>query len=182
MAKARRQKLNKPHPTPSPGRRRLKVFKTPIGFHDAYVAAPSRKAALELWGAGTDLFSAGIAELVTKEGEAAEAALAKPGEVVRVKRTGGKEEKGGPRIKSGVTNKKPKPKPSRAAVDKAEAALAALEGKQEAERAELAAEEARLARHRRDLEERHAKARDKVEASLQSAEDTYRAAMRQWDE
>jgi hypothetical protein len=27
--------------------RKLKVFRTPIGFHDAYVAAPSRKAALE---------------------------------------------------------------------------------------------------------------------------------------
>ena len=30
---------------------RLKVFRTSIGFHDAYVAAPSRKAALEAWGA-----------------------------------------------------------------------------------------------------------------------------------
>ena len=27
--------------------RKLKVFRTPTGFHDAYVAAPSRKAALE---------------------------------------------------------------------------------------------------------------------------------------
>src|SRR5688572_18263009 len=165
MAKARRQKL--------------KVFKTPIGFHDAYVAAPSRKAALEAWGAGTDLFSAGIAELAGTDGEGAKAALAKPGEVVRVKRTGGKEEKGGPRIKSGVTKKKPKP--SRAAVDKAEAALAALAGKQEAERAELAAEEGSLARRRRALEERHAKAREKAEAGLQDAERRYRAAMRAWD-
>jgi hypothetical protein len=103
MAKARRQKLEKPHSTPSPGRRRLKVFKTPTGFHDAYVAAPSRKAALEAWGAGTDLFSAGIAELAEADSEAAKAALATPGEVVRVRRTG-KEERGGPRIKSGVTN------------------------------------------------------------------------------
>lgn len=29
--------------------RKLKVFCTPIGFHDAYVAAPSQKAALEVW-------------------------------------------------------------------------------------------------------------------------------------
>jgi hypothetical protein len=28
---------------------KLKVFRTPIGFHDAYVAAPSQKAALEAW-------------------------------------------------------------------------------------------------------------------------------------
>ena len=75
MAKARKQAL--------------KVFKTPIGFHDAYVAAPSRKAALEAWGAGTDLFSAGIAEPVSSAGEAAKAALAKPGEVVRVGGVGG---------------------------------------------------------------------------------------------
>ncbi len=31
--------------------RKLKVFRTPAGFHDAYVAAPSRKAALAAWGA-----------------------------------------------------------------------------------------------------------------------------------
>ena len=165
MAKARKQKL--------------KVFRTPIGFHDAYVAAPSRKAALEAWGAGTDLFSAGIAEVVTGEGAAAKAALAKPGEVVRVRRTGGKEDKGGPRIKSGVT--KEKRKPSRAAVDKAEVALAALEDKQEAERAELAAEEARLARRRRTLDEQHAEARETAEARLQDAEDRYREAMHAWD-
>lgn len=29
----------------------LKVFRTPIGFHDAYVAVPSQKAALEAYGA-----------------------------------------------------------------------------------------------------------------------------------
>ena len=38
---------------------KLKVFRTPIGFHDAYVAAPSRAAALRAWGADTDLFSTG---------------------------------------------------------------------------------------------------------------------------
>lgn len=169
-----------------PRRQKLKVFKTPIGFHDAYVAAASRKAALEAWGAGTDLFSAGIAELATVQDEAAKAALAHPGEVVRVKRTGGKEEKGGPRIESGMTRRakpkaRPKPKPSRAAVDKAEAALAALGDKQEAERAELAAEEDRLARRRRALEAQHAKARETAEARLQAGEDRYRAAMRAWD-
>ena len=29
---------------------KLKVYRTPIGFHDAYVAAPSQKAALDAWG------------------------------------------------------------------------------------------------------------------------------------
>ena len=93
MAKARTQKL--------------KVFKTPIGFHDAYVAVPSRKAALEAWGAGTDLFSAKIAEEVTElDGEAATEALAKPGEVVRAKRVGGEEEEPRPSTRSGRTEKK----------------------------------------------------------------------------
>jgi hypothetical protein len=27
----------------------LKVYRTPIGIHDAYVAAPSRKALLKKW-------------------------------------------------------------------------------------------------------------------------------------
>jgi hypothetical protein len=39
--------------------RKLKVFCTAIGFHDAYVAAPSMKAALEAWGADVSLFAAG---------------------------------------------------------------------------------------------------------------------------
>ncbi|MCB4862792.1 hypothetical protein K7W03_24710 [Sphingobium sp. PNB] len=43
---------------------RLKLFRTPIGFHDAYVAASSRKAALKTWGADADLFARGIAERI----------------------------------------------------------------------------------------------------------------------
>ena len=48
-----------------PRKTKLKVFRTPIGFHDAYVAAPSQKAALEAWGSDSNLFAAGVAELVT---------------------------------------------------------------------------------------------------------------------
>lgn len=33
-----------------PRKQKLKVYRTPIGFHDAYVAAPSQKAALKAWG------------------------------------------------------------------------------------------------------------------------------------
>jgi len=47
-------------------KQQLKVFRTPIGFHDAYVAAPSQKAALEAWGTDTNLFEAGAAELDTE--------------------------------------------------------------------------------------------------------------------
>ena len=63
----------------------LKVFRTPIGFHDAYVAAPSQSAALEAWGADANLFARGEAEEVT-EPKLAKAPLERPGEVVKVLR------------------------------------------------------------------------------------------------
>ncbi|WP_293984788.1 hypothetical protein [Sphingobium sp.] len=64
-------------------KRPLKVFRTSAGFQDAYVAATSRKAALEAWGARTDLFASGIAEQVT-DPKLTKAALAEPGKVIRL--------------------------------------------------------------------------------------------------
>ena len=168
VAKARRQKL--------------KVFRTPIGFHDAYVAAPSRKAALEAWGAGTDLFSARIAEEVKAESAAAKAALAKPGEIVRIGREG--ESLPSPRSASRgrplPRGERGKTKPSRAALDKAEAALKALEERQAVERAELAKDEEKLAKKRRALEVEQAKAREKAETKRDAVHERYREAMRDW--
>ena len=63
-------------------KQKLKVYRTPIGFHDAYVAAPSQKAALAAWGSDHDLFARGIAELVD-DPELTREPLAKPGEVIR---------------------------------------------------------------------------------------------------
>src|SRR5215203_4625 len=114
---------------------KLKVFRTPIGFHDAYVAAPSQKAALEAWGAGTNLFAAGAAELVT-DPELTKEPLARPGEVIRkvrgstdehVRALGGKSKFR--RTSANTTELKPKrgPRPNRAAVDKAEEVLARAE-------------------------------------------------------
>ncbi|WP_419815050.1 hypothetical protein [Glacieibacterium sp.] len=60
----------------------LKVYRTPIGFHDAYVAASSQKAALKAWGSGHDLFGTGEAEVVTDSALTKEP-LARPGEVIR---------------------------------------------------------------------------------------------------
>ena len=65
--------------------RKLKVFRTPIGFHDAYVAATSRKAALAAWGSDADLFARGVAEEVT-DPKLAKEPLAHPGEVIRLSR------------------------------------------------------------------------------------------------
>ena len=61
---------------------KLKVFRTPIGFHDAYVAAPSQKAALAAWGADSNLFAFGSAERV-EDPELMREPLARPGEVIR---------------------------------------------------------------------------------------------------
>ena len=62
--------------------RQLKVYCTPIGFHDAYVAAPSQKAALAAWGTETNLFSRGMAAVVTVPALTKEP-LAKPGRVIK---------------------------------------------------------------------------------------------------
>jgi len=64
---------------------KLKVYRTPIGFYDAYVAATSQKAALAAWGADADLFARGAADVVTDE-RLTEAPLADPGKVIRLPR------------------------------------------------------------------------------------------------
>ena len=64
---------------------KLKVFSTPIGFEDAFVAAPSQKAALAAWGASTDLFARELAREVTDPGLMKDP-LAKPGQVIKVPR------------------------------------------------------------------------------------------------
>ncbi|MBA2935946.1 hypothetical protein HZF05_17845 [Sphingomonas sp. CGMCC 1.13654] len=66
-------------------KQKLKVYRTTIGFHDAYVAAPSQKAALKAWGVDVDLFARGVAEAVDDE-KLSEAPLKDPGTVVRVPR------------------------------------------------------------------------------------------------
>ena len=62
--------------------RKLKVFRTHIGFDDLIVASRSRKAALEAWGASAHLFSQGFAAQ-TDEPALVKAALARPGVVLR---------------------------------------------------------------------------------------------------
>jgi hypothetical protein len=64
---------------------KLKAYRTPIGFHDAYVAATSQKATLKAWGADVDLFARGVAKVVTDE-KLAKASLEAPGIVTRMLR------------------------------------------------------------------------------------------------
>jgi len=62
--------------------RKLKTFQTSLGFFDLAIAAPSMKAALEAWGASSNLFHQGAAR-ETSDPEIVEATLAKPGLVLR---------------------------------------------------------------------------------------------------
>ena len=61
---------------------RLKVFVTSDGFTDYVVATSSRAKALAAWGARQDLFATGGA-YETDDAKLAEAACARPGEVLR---------------------------------------------------------------------------------------------------
>jgi hypothetical protein len=42
--------------------RELKTFQTSLGFFDLAIAAPSMKAALEVWGSTSNLFHQGAAK------------------------------------------------------------------------------------------------------------------------
>lgn len=160
----------------------LKVFRTPIGFHDAYVAAPSRKAALAAWGATADLFARGAAELVTDPALTAEP-LAKPGVVVkRLRGTAAEQFAALPPDKPVTAKPKraPKPPPSRAALDAAEAALAEAEARQAAEDADLRDREAALARERTALTKHHAAEAARLADARDEARAAYDAALANW--
>jgi len=62
--------------------RKLKTFQTSLGFFDLAIAAPSMKAALEAWGAGSNLFHQGIAK-ETDDPDVVAATMSKPGVVLK---------------------------------------------------------------------------------------------------
>lgn len=62
--------------------RKLKTFQTSLGFYDLAIAAPSMKAALEAWGAGSNLFHQGIAK-ETDDPNVIAATMSKPGVVLK---------------------------------------------------------------------------------------------------
>lgn len=174
---------------------KLKVFRTPIGFHDAYVAVPSQKAALEAWGADSNLFASGSAELV-RDPELTREPLAKPGQVVRrlrgslaehvaalpktmparAARAGGDPVKEG----GGAVAVKPKPRPSRAALDRAEAALADLRRRHDEAQAELARRLAELERERRALASKQERELSNLETRAEAARAKFDRAMSAW--
>ena len=62
--------------------RKLKTYQTSLGFFDLAIAAPSMKAALEAWGADSNLFHQGAAK-ESDDPDVIAATMAKPGVVLR---------------------------------------------------------------------------------------------------
>lgn len=62
--------------------RKLKTYQTSLGFFDLAIAAPSMKAALEAWGADSNLFHQGAAQEVDDPAVVA-ATMASPGIVLK---------------------------------------------------------------------------------------------------
>jgi hypothetical protein len=176
---------------------KLKVYRTPIGFHDAYVAAPSQKAALEAWGSDSNLFARGEADLVDDPALTAEP-LSAPGKVIKRLRGTAAEQiaalpaskpakkgaRSGPekpaRAAKPRPEAKPAPRPSRAGLDKAEAVLSTANERHKRDLQKIADREAALRRERRALEQKHAEARKRLEAERDEAAAVYEKAMRSW--
>ena len=185
--------------------RQLKVYRTPIGFHDAYVAAPSQKAALDAWGSDANLFARGVAEVVTDPALTKEP-LAHPGEVVRRLRGSADDHFAAlPRKKAKPARKpepedevapasekasrpsrpappppRPKPRPSRARLDAAEEAIDAADRRHRDELVELRRREEALARERRTIEQRQAGEAEKLARAREREKEKYDRALARW--
>ncbi len=175
----------------------LKVFRMAVGFHDAYVAAPSQKAAAAAWGTDTSVFSRKEAELVT-DPKLTQEPLARPGEVIkRLRGTAaeqiaalGAEEaqapikaKGKPPAQARPGKPpKPKPRPSRGALDQAEREVEAAEARHREERAVIAARQAELERERKAMDKKQREEKERLEARRDKAAAAYEQAMQRWRE
>ena len=62
--------------------KKLKTYETSLGFFDLAIAAPSMKAALEAWGADSNLFHQGAAKQ-SEDPDVVAATMAKPGVVLK---------------------------------------------------------------------------------------------------
>ena len=174
--------------------RKLKVFRTPIGFHDAYVAAPTKKAALEAWGTDANLFARGTAEEVT-DPKLTAAPLERPGEVIRVSRgdlsaqlkalgprkkpAGRSKAEAGPEPKRSARRKPP---PRRDKVDAADAALKTTRQRHAREEKKLVDQRDAIERKLEALRARQAKETARLERKRDAAREAYREALERWSE
>lgn len=172
--------------------RKLKVFRTPIGFHDAYVAAPTKKAALEAWGTDANLFARGTAEEVT-DPKLTAAPLERPGEVIRVSRGDlsaqlkalgpRKGRKSAPKkaaARSAPARRSPPPK--RDKVDAAERALDEARDRHDREAAALEAERDAIERRLEKLRAQQGKETTRLERARDKARTAYREALEKWED
>jgi len=187
---------------------RLKVYVTPIGFHDAYVAATSQKAALEAWGADANLFARGAASIVT-DATLAKEPLANPGKVIKRLRGTEAEQIAAlgkvpvrPKARgrgdaSPAISRKPEPRraadrepksrpkklpprPSRKALDAAEEKLTAIEARFKAQQDEIAAQIAQLQQQRKTLRDAEEEELARAVRQRDAARERYQVAVERW--
>lgn len=174
--------------------RALKVFRTAAGFHDAFVAAPSRKAALAAWGADKDLFAKGLAEEVSDPALKG-AALARPGEVIRVLRgtpedqlaalgdlpASRKRPAASPASKP-LRAPKPRPAtpPDRESLDLAEKALDAARARHKGEMAAIESRIAALSKERDRLASDQSAEEERLAGRAERARASWDKAMEDW--
>ncbi len=174
-------------------KQKLKVYSTPIGFHDALVAAPSQKAALEAWGASTNLFKQGSAHVVTDE-RLAKVPLENPGRVVKVARGTHAEQLAAlasqerPRRKSEPEPEiipsramRPRKRPSRAMLQRAEDAVDRLKTRQSEQLKGLERQMKLLEQKLRDLQRRHERELEKAQARADDERDKYQDAVERYE-
>ncbi len=149
---------------------RLKVFVTSDGLTDYVVAASSRAKALAAWGAHQDLFKTGGAH-ETDVPDLVAAATAAPGQVLR------RAADTHAALASAPKRSKPKPGPSKAALEKVarlERDLAEAVSVHEAELTDIEAAREALDIRQAEVEERFSSRRAELQAALREA----RAALR----
>ena len=156
--------------------RKLKTYQTSLGFFDLAMAAPSMKAALEAWGADSNLFHQGAAK-ESHDSDVIAATMEKPGVVLR--RPVGK-------------TRKPPGRPVEKAADRKAAATFANEQKRrerEREREEAARQKERERRQAVDkaqaaldkAEQEHAKRAAAIQAEVEALEKRSQAEKARWD-
>ena len=129
---------------------RLKVFSWSDGFHSWTVATSSRPKALDAWAVEQDLFKSGLAHEIT-DGPEHEAALAKPGTVIKT----------GMAIDPGKIEAQ-KPNPGQARRQKARARAAEIQSRIDALDTALGERVERLQAERVVLDQKIAKLEDKA--------------------
>jgi len=143
---------------------KLKVFTWSDGFHAFTVATTSRPKALEAWGSKQDLFATGLASQLSG-GPDYEAAMASPGEVI---------ERGlaidvGKFARAKSAKARGPSKAKAAKIEKLQAALADLDERHQAVRADFEGQQATLNQARQEAETTYEAERKSLAAALKKA-------------